>query len=95
METKDFSHFKYYVKRLKEMGFRDVGTNDVDACPDIRLQRQIDEHEYYVNFSDYQDRYPQMSLSYFHCQEFHARVRYYYKIGFDADFEENIKTCYS
>ena len=99
MTKKDFSHFKYYAKRLKEMGFRDHGNNDFDQCQELRFQKYIGKREYYhILFTDYSvfNKYdfPCIRLVFFRDKHAEIGIVRNYKIGFDKDFEKNIKTFY-
>ena len=55
METKDFSLFKYFVKRLKEMGFKASDVNDLDVYPQLLFSKKDVNREFYVKISDYSD----------------------------------------
>ena len=98
MEKKDLSHFKYYVKRLKEMGFRDIGANDLDWWPIVLFDKHIGEQYAYISLADCPDfpvdNFPRIKLVFYH--DFRNRfdekpIVMIYKIGFDKDFQENIK----
>ena len=95
MTKQDFSHFKYYEKRLKEMGFRDASANDVDEDPYVLLQKQIEGREYYVRLVDYsgydKNDFPHIKLNLFRSRYDTKGLVFVYKIGFDKDFQENIK----
>ena len=101
MTKKDFSHFKYYAKRLKEMGFRDVWCNDA-RYPRMDFDKFIDEYaSCFISLMDYsaynEYDFPRIRLVFFHdvCDRADRGIVSNYKIGFDKDFQEITKPFYA
>ena len=107
MEKKDLSHFKYYVKRLKEMGFEYMDYTLLvlhdDLYPEKRWYKAIDDCLFYIDivdcavYSSYaiynKKNFPHMSLRCFPHYDAISIARHY-KIGVDKDFQEEIKPFY-
>ena len=102
MTKKDLSHFKYYIKRLKAMGFRDIGANDLDWWPIVLFDKHIGEQYAFIGLSDFPDfpfdNFPNIKLVFYH--DFRNRfdekpIVTIYKIGFDKDFQKNAKSLCS